>query len=291
MTRIALVGTGAVGCVVAASLLRGARHALTLCARTAFTALHVDTPAGTLARRVEVHTRPEDVAVVDHVLVATKTYDAAATARWFPALVGTRTRVAVLQNGVEHRARFAPWIDPEAIIPVVVELPCERRAPGHARLRRAGSLTMPATDDGRAFAALFDDPEIDARTVEDFDAACWRKLCFNAVGALSALTLRPSGVLRDEAIGDVARALVRECVAVARAEGVALDEGLPEEVLRRSRGGDPDSFNSLAADRRAGRPMEVDARHGVVVRLGARHGIETPHHRMVAALLGACAAG
>jgi 2-dehydropantoate 2-reductase len=46
-----------------------------------------------------------------------------------------------------------------------------------------------------------------------------------------------------------------------------------------------DAENSMVADRRAGRPMEIEARNGVIVRLGKAHGIETPMNALMVALL------
>jgi 2-dehydropantoate 2-reductase len=40
-------------------------------------------------------------------------------------------------------------------------------------------------------------------------------------------------------------------------------------------------------DRRAGRPLELDARNGVIVRRGARHGIPTPLNAALCAVLAA----
>ena len=106
----------------------------------------------------------------------------------------------------------------------------------------------------------------------------WRKLCHNAAGVLPALLLQPAGILRSDAIGDVALDLVRECVAVGRAMGATLSDTVPEEVLAAYRRSAPDSVNSLHADRLAGRPMEIDARNGVIVRMerhpdaGQQHG-------------------
>jgi 2-dehydropantoate 2-reductase len=74
-------------------------------------------------------------------------------------------------------------------------------------------------------------------------------------------------------------------VAVARAEGAQLDDTVADEVLAALRRAAPDSVNSLAADRRAGRPLELDAQSGVVVRLGRSHGIPTPCNQMAVALL------
>jgi 2-dehydropantoate 2-reductase len=150
-------------------------------------------------------------------------------------------------------------------------------------------MTVPDGDAGRAFVALFADTGLAVATTDDFTTAIWRKLCLNAAGALSALLLKPAGVLRDDDVAEVARDLVRECVAVARAEGALLDDATVEETIAACRRAAPDSVNSLHADRAAGRTMEVDARNGAIVRIGRRHGIPTPCNRMAATLLTAMA--
>ena len=86
-------------------------------------------------------------------------------------------------------------------------------------------------------------------------------------------------------VADIMRAIVRECVAVGRAEGAMLDDSIAESVVSGYRAAPPDSVNSLHADRVAGRPLETDARNGVIVRLGRKHGIATPLNQMIVALL------
>ncbi len=107
----------------------------------------------------------------------------------------------------------------------------------------------------------------------------------------NALLLQPAGVMRDEKIGELAFELVRECVAVGRAEGAVLDDALLAGIVQAYRAAPPDSVNSLHADRQAGRTMEIEARNGVIVRLGQKHGIPTPCNRMAVALLEAMARG
>jgi 2-dehydropantoate 2-reductase len=96
--------------------------------------------------------------------------------------------------------------------------------------------------------------------------------------------------VREDDIGEVAMDLVRECVAVGRAEGAKFDDDMPEQVLAAARRASVDSINSLLADRIAGRPMEIDARNGAVVRLGKKNKIATPVNNMAATLLKALAA-
>jgi 2-dehydropantoate 2-reductase len=226
---------------------------------------------------------------VDWAIVTTKTYDAAATGGWLARLVGPDTRVAVLQNGVEHVVRFTPYVEARRITPAVVDIPAERSAPGRVRQRRDGSILVPAGEAGDAFVALFAHTPIAVSTTPDFTTAAWKKLALNCAGAVNALTLKPAGVARREPIADLMRTLVGECVAVGRAEGAVLPDDLARTVVEGYRAGPADGINSLHADRAAGRPMELDARNGVIVRLGARHGIATPVNAMVVALLEAAA--
>ena len=291
MTRIAVIGPGAVGATVAAWLAQNPALAVEVCARTAFDRLEVETPGGPLTATPRVLTSPDQASPVDWAIVTTKTYDAVATGGWLARLVGPNTQVAVLQNGVEHVARFTPYVDAARITPAVVDIPAERSAPGRVRQRRDGTILVPAGEAGEAFAALFGHTPIAVSTTPDFTTAAWKKLALNCAGAVNALTLKPAGVARREPIADLMRALVRECVAVGRAEGAVLPDDLPDTVVEGYRSGPADGVNSLHADRAAGRPMELDARNGVIVRLGARHGVATPVNAMVVALLEAAAEG
>jgi 2-dehydropantoate 2-reductase len=287
MPDIAVIGPGAIGGTVAAWLAQQPANSITVCARTPFERLTIDTPDRQLVASPEVLVDPARASPVEWVLIATKAYDVAAAAAWLPGLMSAHTRVAVLQNGVEHIERFSAYVPAASLVPVVVDMPAERVGPGHVRQRAAGRLTVPGNADGQAFAGLFTGTCFAVATTPDFRTQVWRKLAVNCAGAVSALVLRPAGVSSGEPVGDIMRSLVRECVAVGRAEGAMLDDGLVEWVLAAYRDGPADAINSLHADRLAGRPMEIDARNGVVVRFGQRHGIATPVNQMVVALLNA----
>lgn len=279
MTRIAIIGTGAVGASIAAWLIAAPGHDVTLCARTPFDTLRVETPEGVLNSTPRLLTDPAVAQPADWVLVVTKTYDAPGAQRWLDHLVGPDTRVAILQNGVEHYTRF-PGLDPARTVPVIVDIPAERRAPGDVVQRRNGSLTVPDDAAGRAFAALFAHSPIETVLTGDWLSAAWRKLAVNCAGAVNALTLQPAGIARDDEAAELMRALIRECIAVGRAEGATLPDDLPDSIVNGYRNGPADSINSIHADRLAGRATEADARNGVIARLGARHGIDAPLNRM-----------
>jgi 2-dehydropantoate 2-reductase len=285
MARIAVVGPGAIGGTIAAELCRGDVHEIVVCARTPFDHLEIETPEGLLVATPRVLTDPAAAAPVDWVLVATKAYDHEATALWLRALFTEGTQIAVLQNGVEHVERFSGYVPAGSLLPVVINCPAERSAPGRVRLRRTAALSVPETAAGEAFVALFAHTKVVVTTIADFKSEMWRKLCVNCAGAVSALLLQPSGIAKRDDIAELMRELANECREVGIAEGAKLAADVIEGTLAAYRSRSADAVNSLHADRLAGRPMELDARNGAVVRIGKRHGIVTPLNKAMVALL------
>jgi 2-dehydropantoate 2-reductase len=286
MARIAIVGVGAIGSVVAA-LLEEAGHEVFLCLRRPLPELVVERGSGSVRVNARRLLTPGDAPPVDWILVATKAYDVPAAAAWLAPLGAQGARVAVLQNGVEHRERFSPYVAPGRIVPVVVDCPVERPQPSAVRQRGVMHLTVADDEAGREFVLLFAGTEADAKATGDFKSAVWLKLCKNSAGVINALVLQPNRVFANDAVAETARQIICECVAVARAEGADLDDSLADTLVKGYRAAPPDGINSLHADQAAGRPTEIDARNGAIVRFGKRHGISTPCNQMAVALLGA----
>jgi 2-dehydropantoate 2-reductase len=285
MKRIAVIGPGAIGGTVIVRFAQRPEHTVIACARSAVPEFTLEAPEGKMTATPEVLIAPNQARPVDWIFAATKAYDTLATAAWFPYLTGPETRLAVLQNGVEHIKRFAPHFPESRIVPVVVDMPVEREASGRFQQRRAGHFTVPEDSNGEELRRLFDKTGIDVVRAPDFQSALWSKLAVNCAGAVSALVLKPAVIARRPPVAEVMRNLIRECIAVGQAEGASLDASLVDSVVDRYRNVPADSVNSLHADRLAGRPMEIDARNGVIVRLGSKHGIPTPVNQIIVALL------
>ncbi len=276
MNGVAVVGVGAIGTVLAARLLAAGRD-VTCCVRRPFDELRLDAPDGAIALGARVVTDPAAVTPASWVLLATKAHQTDGAAAWLAALVDDETRVAVLQNGVEHAARVSRWVPRRRVVPVVVQCPAERVAPGHAVQRGGARLVVAADSEGRRFAALLSGTGIDCELSDDFVTAAWDKLCANAVGgALAALSAKPLPEVAHPAKASIARALALECASVARAEGARLSDAAALAVAARIAGATQGGAPSILRDRLRGEPLEWDARNGVVVRLGARHGVPTP---------------
>lgn len=284
MASIVVVGPGAVGGAIAAWLLE-AQHDVRLGARTPFAKLEVQAPERTLSFTPQF-VQPDEKVDVEWILFTTKAYDTHAASQWLTCVDPSKVKVAILQNGVEHTRYLKETIAAERLLPVVVDLPAERNEPGQILQRKIGQLWVEDNAIGQQFRELFsgsDGVQID--TIESFAFAAWRKLCLNAAGAISAVTLIPAKIAHSDSAAKLISDIVRECMAVASAQGVDLPEQLPGEVVAHYRNSAPESINSLHADRLAGRQMEIDARNGVICRLGKKHGIATPINDLIVRLL------
>lgn len=291
MTTIALIGPGAIGGTVAAWLAQDPSIAVTICARTPFDDLEVETPQGLITAKPKIITNPADGTPVDWALIATKTYDADATKPWLDHLVANHTRVAIIQNGVEHQRLFAHLVPTDRIVPVIINLPAARSAPGRIVQHRHGIISVPAGKNGEDFSALFAKTEIEAAAHADFISQAWLKLTGNSIAIVPSLTLRATGPVWNPDLEAIVRGVVEECAAVGRAEGATIPDDFVEQAIGNSRNmAEGSSAGSLHADRLAGHPMEVDARNGVIVRLGQKHGIPTPMNKVLVTLLAASGA-
>jgi 2-dehydropantoate 2-reductase len=285
MKSILLIGPGAIGATLAAWLAQDDCNEVSVAVRTPIDSLEVTTPQGVIRAKPRVLTDPAQAQHVDWIVVATKAYDSDSASEWLAGAAGKHTRLAVVQNGVEHIARFEKHFDRERIVPVMIDLPADRTAPGRSVQRGPARMVVPAGDNGADYIALFASTSFDLSQAGDFTSVLWRKLCLNSAGALSVVVLKGAGISRHDGAADLMRNIVRECIAVGRAEGAMLADTIPDEIVTAARRAPRETENSMVADRRAGRRMEIDARNGVIVRLGKKHGIETPMNALMVTLL------
>lgn len=283
---VAVIGAGAIGSSVAAGLIQVGHRPL-IASRTPFARLEVTWPGGEVSEPVDVATEPSAVTPHDVVLLAVKAHQSASAKPWLDALVGPDTVVAVLQNGVEHRQRLAGLVESNAaILPVIVNLPAKRTAPGQVTVGGTARLTLEAGVDGERVAALFDDSFVSARAVEDWKTPAWRKLMLNAAsGGVCTLARTTNLIFEDEQARALAIDIMAEVAAVGRAEGADLPEDTPERVIDGLLQAASGHMASIVVDRINGVETEWDARNAVVGRLGAKHGIETPLNEMIATLI------
>lgn len=285
--RIAILGPGGVGGLLAAALTRAGAD-VTVVAR--------ESTAELIARQgIAVESvvlgdftaRPAAVAqltaAVDVLIVATK---AAALDAALARIDATAPALVVpLLNGFDHMALLRERF-PDRVAAGTIRVQADRILDPPippARVVQGGRfLFVELASDAAALRAplaalaeLLAQAGVENRVREDEARILWGKLVrLNTLACMTAAYDAPFGAIRsDPARWAELTACVHEGVAVARAEGADIDPAVvfgEFEVIH-------DGFGtSMQRDVAAGREPELDAIAGAVLRAGARHGIACP---------------
>lgn len=288
---IALIGPGAIGTTIAAALHEVDRAPL-LCGRTAHSQLTLRHDEGEIIVPGPVLTEPAAIQQpVDLVFVAVKTTQVAESAAWLAALCDEKTVVCALQNGVEQKAQLAPLVNGATVLPSVVWFPAQREPDASVWLRAKPRLTLPDVPQAQRVVEALSGTRCAVDLSADFLSIAWRKLLQNAAAGLMVLANRRAGMFSRDDITDLALAYLRECLAIARAEGAVLKDDVPQEIVGNFQRAPADLGTSILADRQANRPLEWDIRNGVIQRLGHAHGIAVPISDVLVPLLAAASEG
>lgn len=289
--RVALLGPGAIGTTVAASLYEVGRPA-TICGRSAHDHLKLRFDGGRIVVPGPVQTNPAAIEdTVDLLFVAIKSTQVEAAASWLSVLCSAKTVVCVLQNGLDQVALFDRYVSGCAVLPSVVWFPAQREPDGTVWLRAKPRITVPDTPSTGLVLSALRDTRLSVEVAVDFTSVAWRKLLQNALAGLMVLTGRRSGMFSRADVAQLSLAYLRESLVVARAEGATLSDEVPREILDGFQRAAADMGTSILADRQVGQPLEWDSRNGVIQRRGRARGIPTPISDLVVPLLAAASDG
>lgn len=293
--RVVVVGAGAMGSWLGALLAR-AGDDVTLVARQphveAIRALGLVVDGKTeVHARVKATTRADEASVPDLLVLSVKAYDTARAMREAAPLLGQRTMVLSMQNGLGNVERIAEHVDARRVFAAVTTHGVTFLEPGHVRHAGVGYFRVgsPAGEHARA-AAIAEHLRatgLDVEASERIVGELWAKVIVNAsINPLTAITgLANGALLRVPHLRDLMQRVVEEAVDVARAEGVPLPE--EDMLLRARRVAELTAANksSMLQDIERGRPTEIDAICGELVERGARHGVDTPVNLTLRALV------
>jgi len=294
--RIAVMGAGAVGCYFGGMLAR-AGAPVTLIGR----AKHVEAIRrnGLFLESLQFRQQipiaaTSDVSAAreaDTVLFCVKSYDTEEAAQALATHLGSGAVVLSLQNGVDNAERILAATK-IAAVPAVVYVAVAISEPGRIRHSGRGDLIIgalpfsPYAHDLSAIAATFERATIPCRVSANIEADLWTKMIMNcAYNAISALGRSQYGpIVQNPWARDVMTQVTEEAIAVARAAGVRLPEGVVEAVLKLAETMSG-ATSSTAQDIARGRRTEIDSLNGYVVRLGAQLGVASPVNRTLHGLV------
>jgi 2-dehydropantoate 2-reductase len=312
--RICVFGAGAVGANLAVRLAR-AGHDLCIVARGEHLSavqrngIVVEAGAERIAARVRASDQPADLGQQDLVISTLKANSLAALGSGVAPLLGAQTAVVFAQNGIpwwylhglssdsptrrmatdlsflDPGGRLAAAVDDKRIIGAIVYSANTMVSPGvvnnsspdQNRLH-VGELDDARTDRISALRALLDGAGIQSPEVTNLRQELWQKILSNLVTGATVLVEEPtSEMMADPNLGALAKRLVDEGVAIAKAHGMTLKPLMPNVPVGKK--------SAILQDFESRRPMEVDVQFRAPVAFATAAKVDAPVLETVAALV------
>jgi len=297
--RIAIIGAGALGLYYGAMLQRSGEDVRFLLRRD-FEAirqkgLQVTSPRGDF-KLIEVkgYGDVHRMGTVDLVLVGLKTFANDRLLELVGPLMGDRTAVLTLQNGLGNEELLAGALGAERVLGGIAFLCSNRGEPGTVHHLGEGRIRLGEFAGGLSeriatLAALFEKAGVPCEAVADLRKARWEKLVWNIpFNGLCALTgqdvtaLLNHGPTRAEII-----AIMHEVIAAANRQGLSSPieaDGFISRMIAATEKM-PHYRPSMMIDRLEGRPLELEAIYGIPLRRAAEQGGKMERVGMLHALL------
>ena len=232
---------------------------------------------------------PASLGPVDLVILSVKLWDTEAAARSIAPIVGPKTGVLSLQNGVVKDDILRRVFKPEQVMGGVGYVATYISEPGTIHQTGTMQRIVLGEYDGRAseratflHQALLK-AGVNAELSGDVRRAIWEKYVFLVGLSGSTTTMRrPLGDVRaNPRSREFLFDLMKETVAVGRAHGVALPEDFATQRLAFADTLPHDMTSSMHHDLERGNRLEVEWLSGGVVQLGAQKSVPTPCNRAV----------
>lgn len=297
--RIGVYGTGGVGGYFGGQLAKAGMDVIFMARGEHLRAiqesgLEVESVKGNFkVYPAQAESDPAAVGHVDVVMVGVKAWQVKEVAQAMRPLIGDRTVIIPLQNGVEAADQLREVFGSEHVAGGLCRISSLVAAPGH--IQHVGVEPFIAFNwfdnhsDPRldTLRNLYLSQGVQAEIPVDINVALWLKFMFIAsISGVGAVTRVPVGIQRS--IPETRRMLesaINEVAAVGRARGVALTEQVEQDTIHYIDSIPPMTTASMARDIISGKPSELEYQTGSVVRLGRAAGILTPVNDFIYASL------
>ena len=259
--------------------------------------LRLDLANSSGIENIHLHTSTEVASVhqADLVLFCVKSTDSESVAKHIAPYLLPHAVVVSLQNGVENSMLISQHIK-NAVIPAVVYVATEITAPGCVKHHGRGDLVIGTMSPTRlshpqqtltAVSELFASAQVAVRISDNVMVELWSKLMVNcAFNAISGLSQLSYGKLAErETIRSTQADVVKEVIAVAKADGVVLSEPEALQTVAHIAVAMAGQKSSTAQDMARHKISEIDHLNGFIVRRGFAHGIATPVNQALYALV------
>lgn len=219
----------------------------------------------------------------DLVLFCVKSYDTRTAAELVRPVIGPRTAVLSIQNGVDNEEKIGEVLGPEHVMGGVAYVFSNIESPGVIAHHQLGRIVLGEMRGGRsertnAVVDVCNEAGIETQVDPMIRTTLWRKYVFLVpLSGTTAVARLPVRFVREvQETRELWRRQLEEMLALASAEDAGLGTDAMDACVSLLESLSPENYSSLYQDLAAGKRLELDALHGHAVRLGARHQIPTP---------------
>lgn len=276
--KIIILGAGAVGSVFGALLSR--KNDVTLIGRKN----HVETInqnnlsiSGEINEvfHVKAQTKIHEIPKNTLIILTTKAHETANAIKGIRKLLRKDTVILILQNGLGNEEIVSKVANRKVkILRGVTMMAAEFFEPGKVKFWD-GETVIEDDEVARAIAGVFNDCGLKTRITNEIKREIWCKLITNCViNPLTAIFRVRNYEIASDTLKDVRHGIIKECVEVAKAEGVILPSNIAEEIDKKI--AKYANFSSMCQDILKGEKTEIDFLNGKIVELGRKHGVQTP---------------
>ena len=293
--RIAIVGAGAVGSYYGARLAQAGQN-VTFLLRSDYEkvsncGIEVRSVAGDFhLKDVQCAQSSEETGEVDLVIVAWKTTSNPMAQEVIEPLLGAKTAILTLQNGLGNCEHLASLFGAERIMAGLCFVCINRLSPGvightASGLIRIGEFVGEKSNRLDRVAEVFNASGFPCEAVEVLEKALWMKLVWNV--PFNGLAIAEGGVdtavlLRELRLESKVRALMTEVVAVAERLGHKIPVSFIDHQIERTLPMGAYRPSSMI-DFVEGRPVEFEAIWGIPLATAQRLGVRVPEMEELAA--------
>jgi 2-dehydropantoate 2-reductase len=286
--RIAVVGSGAIGCYYGAKLAAFGRDVHFLMRgdveEIRQSGLSLSSKEGNLrVREVKHYASTEEIGPCDLVLIAVKATSNADLRGLIPPLLHEKTMLLTLQNGLGNEEFLAEHFGGDRVLGGLCFVCLNRVSRGAIEEYGHGHLTIGEFKGGplprtHEVVSEFEQCGVDCRVLDNLLLERWRKLVWNI--PFNGLTITAGGidtaaVLADDRLRNLTLALMAEVIAAANACGYALPAAVVAEQIKRTEAMGAYKPSTLI-DFEAGRPLEIEPIWGEPLRRARAAGALTP---------------
>ena len=300
MTKIAIIGTGAIGSIHAMRMSRAGYDVWAIdqwsdhVAAINEAGLRVEGPDGIdTAPDLHASTRLEDAGPCDLYLIITKASGVGSAAEAIAKSAPQHALIVTIQNGLGAKENIARHLPTENVLLGIAEgFGASVKGPGHAhytamRQIRLGELNGGLSNRLLKLRDIWRSAGFNANAFEDIQQLVWEKfLCNVALSApCTVFGCGPAELRANPVWWDISLNCVREAYACGLAEGVNFSFDDPISYVTDFAAGVKNALPSMRQDYLARKPSEIDAINGMVPVVGARHGIDTPYNHMLSTII------